>query len=83
MARRTARPENGLRPSFRAHSCSGKNEDAVSGGNCEHGRITVNSTAFSHGPGSGLVHVLAGSFLFLNIVWMAICLFLQLFSLPL
>ena len=33
--------------------------------------------------GSGLVHVLAGSFLFLDLVWMAIYPFFQLFSLPL
>jgi len=38
---------------------------------------------FSHGLGSGLVHVLAGSFLFLNLVWPAISPFFQFFSLPL
>jgi hypothetical protein len=38
---------------------------------------------FSHGLGSGSVHVLAGSFLFLDLVWTAIYPFVQLFSLPL
>jgi len=38
---------------------------------------------FSHGLGSGLVHVLAGSFLFLDLVWTAIYPFVELFSLPL
>src|SRR6266849_3411063 len=33
--------------------------------------------------GRGSVHVVAGSFLFLDLVWMAIYLFPQLFSLPL
>jgi len=71
---------------FRTYSCSGKNKDAVSGGNCEHGRTTAKLTAFCHfsrGLGSGLVHFLAGSFLFLDLVWMAIYPFFQLFSLPL
>ncbi len=49
-------------------------------------RTTAKLTAFchfSHGLGRGLVHVVAGSFLFLDLVWMAIYLFPQLFSLPL
>ena len=48
-------------------------------------RTTAKLTAFchfSHGLGTGLVHVVAGSF-FLDLVWMAIYLFSQLFSLPL
>jgi hypothetical protein len=71
---------------FSTHSCSGKNEDAVSGGNCEHGRTTAKLTAFchfSHGLGSGLIPALAGSLLFLDLVWTALCPFFQLFSLPL
>jgi len=49
-------------------------------------RTTAKLTAFchfSHGLGSGSVHVLAGSFLFLDLVWTAIYPFVQLFSLPL
>ena len=49
-------------------------------------RTTAKLTAFCHfsqGLGSGLVHVLAGSFLFLDLVWTAIYPFVQLFSLPL
>ncbi len=49
-------------------------------------RTTAKLTAFcqfSHGLGSGLGHVLAGSFLFLDLVWTAIYPFVQLFSLPL
>ena len=49
-------------------------------------RTTAKLTAlchFSHGLGRGLVHVVAGSLLFLDVIWMAICLFFQLFSLTL